>query len=187
MKLSFKNLRIATKIFSAFTIMLIVILAAITISYKNSNKIIDSTDMIIHNHTILRDLANIETDLINLETGQRGFVITGETKYLQPYTKSLKIVQDNIDNLRKLTIIKKPNKRIDLINELVDLKLKQLNKAILLRSEENGFEKAKKVISTDEGKKIMGKIRTLIKEIENEELTILSIRSLAQKSLEKFS
>jgi CHASE3 domain sensor protein len=41
--------------------------------------------MIIHNHTILRDLANIETDLINLETGQRGFVITGETKYLQPY------------------------------------------------------------------------------------------------------
>jgi CHASE3 domain sensor protein len=71
--------------------MLIVILTAITISYKNSNKIIDSTDMIIHNHTILRDLANIETDLINLETGQRGFVITGETKYLQPYTKSLKL------------------------------------------------------------------------------------------------
>jgi hypothetical protein len=34
--------------------MLIVILQAI--SYKNSNKIIDSTDMIIHNHTILRDL-----------------------------------------------------------------------------------------------------------------------------------
>jgi signal transduction histidine kinase/CHASE3 domain sensor protein/CheY-like chemotaxis protein len=188
MKLSFKNLRIATKIFSAFTIMLIVILAAITISYKNSNKIIDSTDMIIHNHTILRDLANIETDLINLETGQRGFVITGETKYLQPYTKSLKIVQDNIDNLRKLTINNKSQtKRIDLINELVDLKLKQLNKAILLRSEENGFEKAKKVISTDEGKKIMGKIRTLIKEIENEELTILSIRSLAPEKSRKNS
>jgi CHASE3 domain sensor protein len=85
MKLSFKILGLQQKIFSAFTIMLIVILAAITISYKNSNKIIDSTDMIIHNHTILRDLANIETDLINLETGQRGFVITGETKYLQPY------------------------------------------------------------------------------------------------------
>jgi CHASE3 domain sensor protein len=31
--------------------------------------------MIIHNHTILRDLANIETDLINLETGQRDLLL----------------------------------------------------------------------------------------------------------------
>jgi signal transduction histidine kinase/ActR/RegA family two-component response regulator len=188
MKLSFKNLRIATKIFSAFTIMLSVILAVITISYKNSNKIIDSTDIIIHTHQVLRDLSKIKIELIDLETGQRGFIITGEQKYLEPYNKSFAVVQDNISHLRKLTSDNKSQtKRIDLINELVNLNLKELNKTILLRSEENGFQKAKEVISTDEGKKIMDKIRTLIKEIENEELTILSIKSSAPEKSRKNS
>jgi CHASE3 domain sensor protein len=167
MKFSFNNLRIKAKIFSAFTIMLMVILAVITISYQNSKNIIDSTDIIIHTHNILTDLAKVESDLINLETGQRGFVITGDSTYLQPYNKSIEVVHENIANLRQLTFANKSQiKRIDLIKELVDLKLDELNKTINLRSQKNGFKKAKDVVSTDEGKKIMDKMRTLIKEIK---------------------
>ena len=178
MKLNFNNLRITTKLFSGFTIMLVVILAVIIISYKNSDKIIESTDMIIHTHVVLTNLAKIKADLIDLETGQRGFIITGDKKYLEPYKKSLKIVKKNIAHLQKLTSGNKiQTKRLNYLKELVEIKLNELNKTIQLRQQENGFEKAKEIILTDKGKKIMDKIRTQIKKIENEELILLHIRS----------
>jgi len=188
MKLRFKNIRISKRIFFAFTIMLIVILAVITISYKTSIKIIDSTDLIIHTNKVLIDLGKVESELIDLETGQRGFLITGDPKYLEPYNASLKVIRENIAYLQRLTSDNKSQtKRINLIKELVGLKIKELDKTIKLRSEENGFEKAREVVLTDEGKDIMAKIRNLIKEVENEELRILSLRTSAPEKSKKKS
>jgi signal transduction histidine kinase/CHASE3 domain sensor protein/ActR/RegA family two-component response regulator len=188
MKLSFNNPSITARLFSAFTIMLIVILTVIIISYKNSRKIIDSTDMIIHTHEVLTSLGQVKANLLNLETGQRGFIITGKQKYLKPYTTSLKVVQENIARLRKLTSDNKnQTKRISLLKEMVNSKLDVINKTIQLRQQKNGFEKAKEIVLTDEGMLIMDKIRTQIKEIENEELTLLSIRSSAPEKSRKNS
>jgi signal transduction histidine kinase/ActR/RegA family two-component response regulator len=187
MKLRFKNIGVSKKIFSAFTIMLIVILAVITISYKTSIKIIDSTDLIIQTNKVLIDLGKVESELIDLETGQRGFLITGDPKYLEPYNASLKVIRENIAYLQGLTSDNKSQtKRINLIKELVGLKLKELDKTIKLRAEENGFEKAKEVVLTAEGTEKLAKIRNLIKEVENEELRILSLRTSAlEKSRKK--
>jgi signal transduction histidine kinase/CHASE3 domain sensor protein/CheY-like chemotaxis protein len=188
MKLSVNNLKIATKFFFSFSVMLILMVAIIIISYKNSEKIVDSTDLIVHTHEVLTGLAKVEADLTDLETGQRGFIITGQQKYLEPYTQSLATIQQNIDHLRKLTLDNKSQtKKIDLLQDLVDHKLKVLNKTIQLRKQENGFEKAKEIILTDEGKIVMDKIRTQIKDLENEELHLLSIRSSAPEKSRKNS
>jgi len=188
MKLRFNDLRVATKLFSGFIIMLIAIFTAVIISYKNSDKIIDSTDKIIHTHKVLLDLGQVDADLIDLETTQRGFIITGDHKYLEPYTKGIKVIYQNISNLQKLISDNKQQiTRIDLLKEIVDLKLAELNRTIHLRKQENGFEEAKEIILTDKGKIIMDSIRFQIKEIESEELRLLSIRSLAPEKSRKNS
>jgi CHASE3 domain sensor protein len=80
-------------------------------------------------------------------------------------------VQSNIVNLHKLISDNKDQfKRINLLDKLVDNKLEELNKTIQLRKEENGFQKVNEIILTDEGKKIMDKIRVKNKEIEETEL-----------------
>lgn len=80
-------------------------------------------------------------------------------------------MQSNIVNLHKLISDNKDQfKRINLLDKLVDNKLEELNKTIQLRKEENGFQKVNEIILTDEGKKIMDKIRVKNKEIGETEL-----------------
>ena len=107
------------------------VLGIILISYGNSKKILDSTYMIIHTQEVLTDLAGIKTDLIDLETGQRGFIITGKQKYLEPYNRSLEIIKNHVNNLRTITADNKgQTKRINLLTEMINAKLEELNNTI---------------------------------------------------------
>jgi len=186
MKLGMNNVKISTKLIFGFAIMLLLILTVVLISNDNTHKILDSAYMIVHTQKVLADLEGIEAELIDLETGQRGFIITGKPQYLEPYNRSMRNVNSHIHDLQVLTSDNiSQTKRIDLLKELVDAKLKELSFTIELRHQENGFEKAKEIILTNEGKIIMDEIRTQIEEIKKEELRLLTLRSAAPKELEK--
>lgn len=161
-----------------FAISLIVLLSTIILSYVHSNRIITSTSLIVHTHEVLAELSDIEAKLIDLETGQRGFIITSKLEYLKPYNRSLVVLQKKLDYLKKLTSDNTSQiNRIELLEDLINAKLKELNLTIELKQRE-GFESAKKIVDTDEGKEIMDKIRDQLAEIENEELILLKERSL---------
>jgi len=173
-----KNTSISTKIFIGFALVLLVLITTIIVSYNNSNKIINSANLIIHTQEVLTELKDIETKLINLETGQRGFIITGELQYLEPYSTSLRIIENKVASLKKLTSDNQSQtKRIDLLEELIDRKLKELDNTLVLRQQE-GFEAAKEIVSAGGGKKIMDEIRAQIEEIRDEELRLMKIRSV---------
>ncbi|MCL3782140.1 HAMP domain-containing protein [Prolixibacteraceae bacterium JC049] len=180
MRRGFKNLGIVTKLIIGFSLIFFMILGIITVSHKNSDRIIDSTHMIIHTQEVLTDLAEIEAKLIDLETGQRGFIITGKPQYLEPYNTSMNIIDSKLNDLRNLTSDNKSQTiRIDQLKELVKNKIHELNSTIELRLLDDGFERARKIVMTDLGKEIMDKIRVLISEIKEEELRLLAIRSKA--------
>ena len=55
------------------------------VSYRSINKLIDTADWVTHTHKVLENLNGIVLNMVNAETGQRGFVITNDQKYLEPY------------------------------------------------------------------------------------------------------
>ncbi len=177
MSLNIKNYKISTKLYMAFAFVLFVIITTVMVSFRNTETIINSTNWIVHTHEVLTELSDIEAKLIDLETGQRGFIITGKLNYLEPYNNSLRILENKLSDLRKLISDNVSQvRRIDLLNELVDSKREELNTTIKLR-QQKGFIAAKKIVDTDDGKIIMDKIRVQLSEIENEELRLLEIRS----------
>ena len=76
----------------------------------------------------------------DVETGQRGFVITGEVHYLEPYSAGFADVELAFADIRKLTSDNaSQQRRLDVIEPLIRLKLDALNQTIALRRDV-GFE-----------------------------------------------
>ena len=65
----------------------------------NAARAEDSAQAVAHTYAVTTDLAEMLSALLDAETGQRGFVITGEDRYLQPYRSALVDVQKHIDRV----------------------------------------------------------------------------------------
>lgn len=156
----------------------VVIMAIIGIgSYSALNKMIDAVNWRKHTFEVQHAIEGIFSLLQDMETGQRGFVITGENRYLEPYNNAENKIDTYIKNLQQLTADNPA--QLQLIATLkvrLAEKMSELNETITLRKEK-GFESARQIILTDKGKKIMGEIRTLVGEMETEENTLLQKRS----------
>ena len=142
MNLTIKNSSISTRLFVGFSIILLVVITTIIVSNINSNTIINSENLIVQTHEVLTELRDVEARLIDLETGQRGYIITGKLIYLEPYQNSMMVIDNKIDYLNSLISDNtSQTKRIDVLKEMIDNKLSELLNTIELR-EKLGFEAA---------------------------------------------
>ncbi|MEJ8837235.1 CHASE3 domain-containing protein [Ramlibacter sp. AN1133] len=60
-------------------------------------------DWITHTHEVLATIATTRADLVDVQNGQRGFVITGRTEDLQPYEAARRAIGADVQRLRELT------------------------------------------------------------------------------------
>ena len=92
------------------------------------------------------------------ETGQRGYLITGEDRYLEPYNAAVAAIQDRVQRFKHLTEDNpRQQARIPLLEKQISAKLKVEDRTIALRKKDP--EAARQVVLTGEGKKIMEVIR----------------------------
>ncbi|MEJ8846437.1 CHASE3 domain-containing protein [Variovorax rhizosphaerae] len=112
-------------------------------------------------------------DVVDAETGQRGYLLTGEVRYREPYDKAVTEVGGNLANLRELYAARPDERaRAERLADHVARKLAEMDVSIRLR--ERGSEDAWKfVLTTDVGREEMNAIRT-----EANELIAISNRSL---------
>ncbi len=115
------------------------------------------------------------------ETGQRGYVITGEARYLEPYQGAREIVDQKLKSLRELTADNPiQQQRLAAIEPLVASKFAELQETIDLRRTK-GFGPAAQEVLTDKGKNAMDSIRKLVGEMQEEETGLLAKRSAEER------
>jgi len=167
---------IGSKLWTSYVAILLVIVAVGTTSYQSINILLDSAAWVTHTHLVLTRMTDLLSTLQDAETGQRGYLITGEPRYLAPYQAALPRVDGNFNEIKSLTSDNPVEQhRLDLIRPLIDAKLAELKETIDLRTTK-GLEPARQVVLTDRGKKAMDDIRTIIAEMQNTELTLLKQR-----------
>ena len=135
-------------------------------------------------HRALRDVSDAQKarGLLNLvlqnvldaETGQRGFLLTGEARYREPYDLAVKQVEGNLSTLQGLYAGRPAElARMGELSKHVSRKLAEMEMSVRLR--QSGNEDAWKfVITTDVGREEMEAIRQQVGDliaISNEELT----------------
>ncbi len=123
------------------------------------------------------ELAETESLLNDAETGQRGYLYTGEQKYLAPYKIAIAQVDGHIRRLMELTADDAGHQgRIVRLRGLVQQKLKELSLTIaLFQSGETVAARA--VVLSDLGRSTMDKIRSLNTEMQREESSTRATRA----------
>ncbi|MEH2323838.1 MAG: response regulator [Nostoc sp.] len=172
-----KSLKIGIKIGISFALSLATLATIGLISYQSTNELIETSAKESHTYQVLSQLEDLNLQLTNAETGQRGYILTGEQRYLDPYNTAIQVLDQKINELQRLTA-DNPNQqsRLDILQPLITQKLAELKETIDLR-QKFGFEAAQKVVLTDQGKQLMTEISKVIQAMKTEENTLLKQRS----------
>jgi len=169
---------IGAKIGGGFGLGLLILLIVGTTAYTNTTQLVADLKWVSHSHRVLEKLEELLSNLKDAETGQRGFLITGEERYLQPYDvavgrldksyqDALELTKDNLAQQRRLEALKGP----------LDARMALLKQIIELRRGAQGFDAARQLVLSDRGKTLMDDLRRMILDMEAEENTLLNERT----------
>ncbi|MBN3872937.1 response regulator [Nostoc sp. JL33] len=177
-----KRLKIGTKIAVSFALSLATLTTIGLISYQSTNDLIETSRQENHTYQVLSQLEDLNLQLINAETGQRGYIITGEQRYLEPYNAAIQVLNQKFNELQRLTA-DNPNQqnRLDILEPLLTERMAVMKNVIELRRSQS-VELAQKAILTDQGKQLMDKIQKIIQAMKTEENTLLKQRSNKAKA-----
>jgi PAS domain S-box-containing protein len=165
--------------------LLVIVLAANTLITRRQLAIQTNNQVwVTHSREVLLEVSQTESLIKDAETGQRGFLYTGDPKYLAPYNRAINEVEPNIEKLTQLTADNpRQQARISELRNLAQAKLKELAQTIsLYRSGKP--EQAKALVLSDAGLFLMNDIRRLVDEMAQEEASLEASRSAVyQKSI----
>ena len=129
-----------------------------------------------HTHHVRLELATVESLLKDAETGQRGFLYTGDERYLDPYNAAIGGINDHLKKLAELTADNPRHQaRMPELRRLVHEKLDELDHTILLFREDQP-EEARSLVLSDLGRLTMVNIRALAEEMRQEEERLQALR-----------
>ncbi|WP_442506037.1 CHASE3 domain-containing protein [Novipirellula sp. SH528] len=143
-----------------FAVAAVVILLVITgfVTFHNTRRLRAHTGLVEHSYKILSVLDRIESTVKSAETSQRGFLITGQEEYLEPYYESITAIDGLMHDLATITESDPiRHAKIAPLQVLIDQKLEELSGTLDVRRQA-GFETAQTLVATNIGKRTMDTI-----------------------------
>ena len=152
---------------------LLLLIAGLT--YRNTRQLNEDARSVAHTHVVMNLTSDVMRALVDAETGQQGFLITGKDEFLQPYDAGLVRLDGLMVKLKDKT---KDNSvqqsRITKLEEMTAVRLGFLKEGIDLRRK--SAEEASAFVITGKGKAQMDAIRQHISEMEQIENDLLKER-----------
>ncbi len=181
------NLKIGARILSGYALALIAVGAVGTVLYRAMNELVESADWVNHTHRVKENISAVLGSVRDAETGQRGFVLTGAARYLDPYTAAIPAIDTELRTLEELTADNPAQqRRLETLRPLVAGKMGELAETVALRKE-RGEAAAVALVVTDRGKNIMDDIRRVLGEMDREESKLLADRDVRSKATARFA
>ncbi len=178
----FSNWTVGRRLVAGFALSALTLLLVAAVAYRNTRVLIDNDELVDHTHQVRIELADLLSTLKDAETGDRGYLITGDESYLQPYTAALAHIETTLADARRLTADDPDQQRhLASIASLIDKKLADLKQHIDLRRTE-GLDAAAKAVATNVGKTQMNEIRAAVEAADHTERELLKKRNEAAKS-----
>ncbi len=156
------------------------------ITYQNIEAVRQGEASIAHSYAVRETTRELLSSVKDMETGQRGFLITGAPAFLDPYRAGLREVEEEFQRLRRLTNDDPEQQaHLDRLQQLVERKRQVLAETIKLRSDEQtpaGFDRARQMVMAGHGKSIMEEMRRLVEKMLAKEHRLLAGREAAAAS-----
>ncbi|MEI9948859.1 MAG: CHASE3 domain-containing protein [Pseudomonadota bacterium] len=171
------NWTFGRKLALGFAIAVLTLLVIGTSGYRSTEHLIENDRWVSHTHEVRTKLADLISFLKDTEAGQRGFVITADEGFLEPYRTALPEIGRISGELRRLTADNEvQQRRLSALQPLIDGKLAELKRTIEMRRTQ-GFDPTQKVVAGGEGKALMDQIRQLVGQMDEDESSLLKRRN----------
>lgn len=178
----FGNWSFGQKLGAGFTLAALVVVAVAAVGYQNTQRLIDNNHWVDHTHEARRVIADVSRALIDAQTGQRGFALTGDPSFLKPYTDALPVIEDSIKHMETLTADNPvQQKSIAALKPMVDEMLTYRARNIETRKT-GGLQASVDLTLKGDGKQLMDDIRQKLRELDAVEARLLGERDRAAEA-----
>jgi methyl-accepting chemotaxis protein len=171
------RLSIGGKTAAGFSVSMVIVLILGLVSYRSTQGSLEASRQVTHTFDVLGQIGRVSATMADAETGQRGYVLTGTDRFLEPYTAATRRINGDIQALRQLTSDNPvQQRRIDMLQTLVTDKFAEMEKVLDLRRTEN-LQASIDVVKADKGRQIMEQIRDVLSQMEADERGLLQTRA----------
>jgi signal transduction histidine kinase/CHASE3 domain sensor protein len=155
-----------------FTVALFALILIAGISYRHTNAVAKSSKWVIHTHKVQKELEQLLSQLKDAETGQRGYFITKDSVFLEPYNNAMAEYGKSFSSIKNLVADNKQQQiNLDTISKLIQIRLSILDSNSSTKYQTNITVFKNRMLK---GKIVMDQIRLQIKamnDLENKYLT----------------
>jgi methyl-accepting chemotaxis protein len=157
------------KLAAGFGVALIFLVLMGVVSYRSTARLLEARIARAHSVEVLAAIDGVLQSLVESETGQRGYLLTGDDKYLEPYRQGEAEIDKDLAAIERLTAESpRQRARFELMKPLIAEKRAELAETIRLRKEK-GLEAALQEVRTDRGKKALDGVRAIIRQMREED------------------
>ncbi len=177
-----KTLTVGQKLAGAFGIVILISLIGSAISIINFLRLNDANGWNIHSYRVLRANDEMLANMVNMETGVRGYVISGDDKFLDPYLSGQTQFAKSYEVIHGLTSDNAvQQQRLDELLQLRNKVGSVAEKLIAMRRDVNAGTQPLSAL-TDEfklgkDKQFMDRYRTVAADVGSAEQALLDQRS----------
>lgn len=158
------------RIVLTFSLSILILLIVGTYAFQSTKQYKSSSEWVSHTQEVINEAQSILLSVEDIETAQRGYIITGDEKFLIPYDDGAAALPKSYLKLKQL-VHDNPSQRklLTKINQLITQKMVFAERTITVRSRV-GFNAAQDLVESGEGEELMVSIRGLMERfISNEE------------------
>lgn len=156
-----------------------VMLLSALVLYRNVRTRTAALERVSHAQDVLLQLEEIDSLIKDAETGQRGYLLTGDKEYLNPYTRAQAGIDPALSRLEAL-IRDNPGQqaRIPQLRGVIDARLAELAETVALYDEGKHTE-ALQIVHSNLGREVMNQVNEQIHAVRQEESRQLQLRQNA--------
>lgn len=184
----FKNMKVGAKILTGYAIILGLMVTSGVLVYANLGGIEDNFKWVLHTDAVLRKAENLRKSVVDMETGERGFAVTGKESFLEPYNGGYAVFQKLSQELIE-TVNDNPV-QVERMQHIIDLvekwKLRVDNEVIAKRRAAAqgriSLQESYRFIATGAGKAMMDELRGHFDEFIEAEAVLMEKRTQSTES-----
>ena len=169
MKATFKR-----NLLIGFGLSLLLLVVSSVASFFSIRNLLESASLVNHTNVVIFKLENTLSFMKDAETGQRGYLLTGDEEFLDPYRYAYDSVAANLASLKELTQ-DNTEQQVELEKLRSLLANRQALLEVSIKARRSGLTVS--FDSLQKGRMIMREARELVGRMEDREKGLLSVRT----------
>lgn len=168
---------LGTKVAFGFVIALTIIIVGAAVAFRGTQAFMEHSRWVEHTLQVLTKIEAVNASFKEAHRAQRGYIITGDERFLNPYQSAISDTDDYLSELKTLSADNpRQQERLTQLGAAISDMQNFMDQTIKVRKEQ-GFEAARVIVSSGRGEDRMKLIAQLIEEMNDEEAALLQARS----------